>query len=265
MSKASLAQAREILDLLSGSTSSEVQRLIEAGDLLGLVMKYGARGVDRVAFERLLKASHASGSFTPTNEIVQAVLARSRQRSWHLTQQTLHAMTSANFGVPRTSTAEALITPDIWLGSIRKTVTELWQWFLDVHHTSIIDCDWTISFATRSLRVVDPNRYGDTPGVRWVAIDTTAGLGAALPTQGRHLFAGLQLLTAAVVHPNWFKQLIQANGLWLGGLEARDGENAASPWTQAPLLTMHLGTIVFFAEEIKIASDRFLAPTFRDL
>lgn len=264
MSKASLAQGKQILDLLSECTSTEVQRLLEAGDLLRLVMKHGARGVDRVAFERLLRASRESGDFTPTHEIVQAVLARSRQRGWNLTQATLHAMTSANFGVPRTSSAEALITPDIWLGSAQKTATELWQWFIEVHHSATLDHDRDLSFAPHCLRAVDVNRYGDMPVVRWVALDTTVGQEAAFSNQVRSTLAGLQVLTAAVVHPNWFKRLIATNSLWLGGLEVRNSPRASS-WTQAPLLTVHLGTLILLPEETKIAHDRSLAPTFRDL
>ncbi|EKD56592.1 MAG: hypothetical protein ACD_58C00139G0002 [uncultured bacterium] len=56
MSKASLNQGKQILNLFSKSTEEEVQRIIEAGDLLKMMMKVDITEVDREKFQKALMA-----------------------------------------------------------------------------------------------------------------------------------------------------------------------------------------------------------------
>lgn len=57
MSKASLAQGKQLLELFSGASTDQVQNLIQAGDLLQMMFRADLSQVDRQAFAALLAPS----------------------------------------------------------------------------------------------------------------------------------------------------------------------------------------------------------------
>ncbi len=57
MKKASLEQVKQLLELLTGSSRKEIQKLLGAGDLLQFMLKADLQAVDRTAFQNLLQAT----------------------------------------------------------------------------------------------------------------------------------------------------------------------------------------------------------------
>lgn len=55
MEKASLAQGKQILDLLSSASIEQIQNLVEGGDLIQIMMNADLRGVNREQFRQLLQ------------------------------------------------------------------------------------------------------------------------------------------------------------------------------------------------------------------
>ncbi len=94
MSTASLKQGKQLLELFSGATTEAVQNIIEAGDLLLMMLSADLARVDRQAFVALLTTPTASGldRFTPVDQLVDKIMARSDLRNWGFTDEHAQAL-----------------------------------------------------------------------------------------------------------------------------------------------------------------------------
>jgi hypothetical protein len=87
MSEASLKQAKQVLDLLSGMSTDEVQNLIKRGDLVKMLAQADVSRIDSDAFAALLKPPVPQPSYTAVSDYVARIMARSELRGWGFTQK----------------------------------------------------------------------------------------------------------------------------------------------------------------------------------
>ena len=255
---------------------------VRYGDIEQLIRQLGGSGLDARLIRRLNRDSqlrewwikalreHISSprtleieGFTPTAEVAQRLMTRSRGRAWDLPTAALIGMTSANFGAPASSSVEAVVVPDIWLGNFETTFRELWEWFQNVYNTPGSSCDLDLAIDSERLSPVVRDTHETVRSLRWAVVDMTANTGKAPGDCDLRSLAGLQVLTAAILHPAWFKQVITTTSFWLGGVKAR--ERRSGPWTFTPMLSWHMNTIVLGIDYSVAQRHNFVAPTFRDL
>ncbi len=97
MTKASLAQGKQLLELFSGASSDQVQQLVEAGDLVqALYQAEALSGVDRASFEAVLAGTLRLPvppiPWTPVDQYAQRIRARADLRGWAISEDQTTAL-----------------------------------------------------------------------------------------------------------------------------------------------------------------------------
>ncbi|WP_143202403.1 hypothetical protein [Amycolatopsis sp. CB00013] len=137
---------------------------------------------------------------------------------------------------------------DIWLGNLKNTYDELVLWMVEEQRKlgEDIVCDPEILSDASHLRLLDSSRYGDQPSVRWLEIDLagrdrkeSGELTCPAKERDPEFSAGLEVLAACAVHPNYLRLLKarMVSGLIIGGLEVHIPRLGI--WTEVPVLRTH--------------------------
>jgi hypothetical protein len=141
------------------------------------------------------------------------------------------------------SSLDKLLTLDVWLGDLATTFDALAGWIKDEQH-QVGNGFWRyhgLKSDAKHLRLLDPQRYGRQPSVRWVELDMTANWDkqdgvAPNDVRDAKISAGLQVMTAFAVH-SAYPLAIDGKTIpsaWLPGLEVFVSTGAA--WQDLPLL-----------------------------
>ncbi len=237
MTKASLAQGKQILDLFSGCSSEEVQQFIEAGDLLGMMAVTDLKRVDRRAFADLLAGSVPAAALKlwSTADVLRAFVARNNERGWGFTREQISTL-EVSMPADAVSRLDDMSSLEIWLGDLPTTFEELWAWNVHVHGSA-----WRydgLKSDSQHLRLLDPEQsYSSQLSARWVKLDITANRGQTSEDIDDSMgYPGLAVLAAAALQPIWLPAIDRDGllGVWLFGLLAMiPGEHA---WRNVPLL-----------------------------
>ena len=141
--------------------------------------------------------------------------------------------------VNHVSNLNHLLTLDIWLGDLPTTFEALASW-IEYEQLQAGNGYWRwdeLKSDTKHLRLLDPERYGTAPSVRWVELDMLANRGSS-PKEVRDpkKSAGLQVLSGFAVHPAYPPAINYETipGAWAASLQAAiPGVRA---WTSVPIL-----------------------------
>lgn len=164
-----------------------------------------------------------TGLFMPPLTILASFWNRAQKRNWQFSVDQFEQLCE-EMPVNHNSTLSSVLTLDIWLGDLGKTFEELWAWVRDEHQYT-----WRsdgLKSGKEQLRLLNPDRYGDQPSVKWVVVDLTANWdkqNGLRPCDVRDAAtsAGLELLTTAAIHPDWIRNMdyetipgVCLSGLW---------------------------------------------------
>lgn len=235
MSASTMAQATEITDRLRKESRDNVQKLVDNFDLLTALMKGDPGRIDRQAFNALMVPPVPQVFSTP-EEILGRFSYYAGFQDWPVTD--LLDQLKQTMPTDHVSSLDHLLTLDVWLGDLPTTFEALADWIK--HEQKIIDNGYWRYDGLKSdaehLRLVDPKRYGKTPSVKWVELDMTANRGSAPKDVRDDGSAGLQVMTAFAVHPNYPPAIDYEAipGAWAAGLQANIPGYEA--WTDVPIL-----------------------------
>lgn len=265
MGEASIKQGKHILDVFSGCTTEEVQNVIEASDLLKLMVRADLKKVDRQAFAALLAPPVPTfeNLFRTPEQLFEAFKARNTERKWGFSDEQIRQLCE-QIPTLHKSTLQRLLTLRIWLGELSFTFEELWSWNKDVH-----DATWRWDYLKsdkKHLRLLDGKLYGKQLSVEWVVIDVTTNRGEA-PKDVRNPSTSpdVEIFAAAALHPDWPKAINYDTipGVWLPGLQATVPGGDA--WGHVPVLRRHDRKVHLHAGWDDGRLSYYAVPVFREL
>jgi len=236
MTKASLAQGKQLLELFAGATTDEVQRLIAAGDLLKLMMQVDLSRIDREAFAALL-ISPPPALFCTPQEVLGRFLIYQGENDWPFGLDILSQLRET-MPTNHVSDLNKVLALDVWLGDLPTTFEALAGW-IEYEQRQAGNGFWRwgeLRSDAKYLCLLDPKRYGKLPSVKWVELDMTANRGSRPKDVRDKSSAGLQVMTAFAVHPAYPPAIDYDTipGAWAAGLQANIPGNEA--WTNVPIL-----------------------------
>ena len=211
---ASLAQAQKVLDLLRGTTTEEMQVLLENGDLLKAMVRADLSGVDRADFGRLLgvrrKTTPTSFEYATPEEQLATVRTLNANRDWGFSDEDFPAI-PATFAPKRPN---EMLLLSVYLpaseheAGLERTFLELWA---STNAPEGFDkrVDRTFQTDTEHLRAIGG---AWTPGIRWVAFDPSAFLAISAKEAldeallAGYDLAGTEVLMATLLFPEWARQ-----------------------------------------------------------
>lgn len=210
---ASLAQAQKVLDLLRGTTTEEMQALLENGDLLKAMVRADLSGVDRDDFGRLLgtrrKATPTSFEYATPEEQLATVRTLNADRGWGFSDEDFPAV-PADF-TPKRPSEMLLLSVYLPAGEheagLERTFLELWA-STNAPEGFEKRTDRTFQTDANHLRVVGG---AWNPGIRWVAFDPSAFLAVTAKEAleeallAGYDLAGTEVLMATLLFPEWAK------------------------------------------------------------
>jgi len=238
--KASMAQGKQVLDLLSSATQEEVQNLIQNGDLVKRMMQADLSKVDRQAFAAFLTPPPRTESdlFVPVGAAFHRFAERARVREWfsEVEIMQLHEELTERNLWDFESTLAGAFSFDIWLGDLQRTIDELVLWAKDVN---LGFSHWPDFYSDdKHLRLLDmvANKYGKTSSVKPTNIDLLANQGKAPRAARANNLAGLEILAAIAMHPVFPLHNSRETEIsfWLGSLEMT--VRGRNPWECLPIL-----------------------------
>ena len=141
------------------------------------------------------------------------------------------------------SSLNKVLTLDVWLGNLSITFEALAGW-IEYEQRQAGNGYWRydgLKSDGKHLRLLDPERYGIEPSVRWVEVDMLANWDKANALRPRDVrdpktSAGLEIMTAYAVHPAYPPAIDYETipGAWLPGLQVTLPGGEA--WASVPLL-----------------------------
>ena len=146
--------------------------------------------------------------FCDPDRMISALEAQARKRQWPLAAWQLRALAQQ---VPSLPSGELVsLSFDVWLGNLRYTFEELWQWVSETHKRS-----WRapgLRSTRRHLRFRYPMPYGKTPSVSWAVIDLGARWEKSTGMRPKDIddaqrSAGLELMAAFAVHTRYVSSI----------------------------------------------------------
>lgn len=238
MSASTMAQGTEILDKLRKESRDNVQKIVDNFDLVTALMKGDPGRIDRGAFSALM-VPPVPAIFSTPQKVYDRFVAYAGDQNWPVFDD--HQVINVHQTMPRdhVNSLDHLLTLDIWLGDLSITFEALAGW-IEYEQRQAGNGFWrwdSLKSGAKQLRLLNPDRYGDEPSVRWVELDMTANCGSR-PRDVRNpeTSAGLQVMTAFAVHPAYPPAIDYDTipGAWLPGLQANvpgDGD-----WRSVPIL-----------------------------
>lgn len=230
-----MAQASEITDNLRKESRDNVQKLVDNFDLLTALMKGDPGRIDRQAFNALMVPPVPQVFSTP-EEILGRFSYYAGFQDWPVTD--LLDQLKQTMPTDHVSSLDHLLTLDVWLGDLPTTFEALAGWIK--HEQKIIDNGYWRYDGLKSdaehLRLLNPDRYGKEPSVKWVELDMTANRGSAPKDVRGDDSAGLQVLSAFAAHPAYPPAIDYETipGAWAAGLQANVPGSEA--WADVPIL-----------------------------
>ncbi len=241
MTKASLAQGKQLLELFAGATTDEVQRLIAAGDLLKLMMQVDLSRIDREAFAALL-ISPPPALFCTPQEVLGRFLIYQGENDWPFGLDILSQLRET-MPTNHVSDLNKVLALDVWLGDLPTTFEALAGW-IEYEQRQAGNGFWRwgeLRSDAKYLCLLDPKRYGKLPSVKWVELDMLANWDKRNGTQPRDVrdpktSAGRQVMTAFAIHPAYPPAIDYETipGAWMAGLQANIPGSEA--WALVPIL-----------------------------
>lgn len=236
MSASTMAQASEITDKLRKESRDNVQKIVDNFDLVTVLMKGDPGRIDRGAFAALM-VPPVPQIFSTPQEILGYFAFYAGNQGWPVAN--LIDQLTEQMPTDHVNSLDHLLTLDIWLGDLLTTFEALAGW-IEYQSRQAGNGFWrwdSLKSGTKHLRLLNPDRYGDEPSIKWVELDMLANRGSR-PRDVRNpqTSAGLQVMTAFAVHPAYPPAIDYETipGSWAAGLQANIPGFEA--WTLAPIL-----------------------------
>lgn len=241
MARATMAQGHELQKLLSSYSVDQVQRMLDSPHLLRALVEADLTKVDSRRFNQALEPFDPNSVFTSPSDQTEMIRDRLHRCPTPLQQRQIDEACEALPNNP----GEGLecYTFRLWLLDLQITYSYLWAWFCDVYNLELQD-RW---FDPRPAhaRSLHPRSYDGANDLTVVCLDLDAYWGplsgsrhAPASVRNSMSSAGLELLMAAIMHPEWFKRtgsrLIP--GVWMPGIELNP-RAVTNPWSDAPLMS----------------------------
>ncbi len=235
MSASTMAQGTEILDKLRKESRDNVQKIVDNFDLVTTLMKGEPGRIDRKAFAALM-VPPVPQIFSTPQEILGHFAFYAGNQGWPVAN--LIDQLTEQMPTDHVSSLDHLLTLDIWLGDLPTTFEALAGW-IEYQSRQAGNGFWrwdSLKSGAKQLRLLNPDRYGDEPSVKWVELDMTANRGSRPKDVRDKSSAGLQVMTAFAVHPAYPPAIDYDTipGAWAAGLQANIPGNEA--WTNVPIL-----------------------------
>lgn len=194
----------------------------------------------RSSLQDLIEGKFAIGPaiFSNPQEIFDRFVGYANEQNWPFFGTDQIEELHQQMPVGHVSTLDRLLSLDIWLGDLPTTFEALAGW-IEYEQRRTGNGFWRydgLKSDPDHLRLLDSNRYGDKPSVRWVELDMTAHRGSRPKDVRDKATAGLQVMTAFAVHPAYPPAIDYDTipGAWAAGLQATvPGKEA---WTDVPIL-----------------------------
>jgi hypothetical protein len=189
-------------------------------------------------------SANPSTSFSAPQAILDWFKGYSEWRRWPFDDEVFERL-KLSMEPTYVSRHDAVLTLDVWLGELPLTFEELVGWITQATRNTYRSL-WrhpSMSSTPNALRLLDSSRYTERPSAKWVHVDMLAnrqsgGMSGAAPRDIRvpGQSAGLQVLTAAAVHPHVYLQQDMPedfpDAVWMLGLEHGTEMNG---WAFSPM------------------------------
>jgi len=231
-----------LYDIPHGQILQFERLLVDRGDLKGEEVEAILRQPELVdAMVTALREQLAPPLFCTPEEILARFTFYAGNQGWPVTN--LIDQLTEQMPTDHVSSLNSVLALDVWLGDLPTTFEALAGWIKHEQHQAgngFWRYDGLLSDA-KHLRLLNPDRYGTEPSVRWVKLDMLAHWDKRNGTRPRDVrdsskSAGLQVMTAFAVHPAYPPAIDYETipGAWLPGLQATIPGSEA--WTLLPIL-----------------------------
>jgi len=177
--------------------------------------------------------------FSTPQEIYDRFVAYAGGQNWPVFDNHQVINVHQTMPVDHVSSLNKLLALDVWLGDLPTTFEGLAGWIeYQSRATGNGFRRWDeLRSDAKHLRLFDSARYAKKPSVKWVELDMTANRGARPKDVRDKTSAGLQVMTAFAVHPNYPSAIDYdaIPGAWAAGLQASIPGREA--WTDVPILS----------------------------
>jgi hypothetical protein len=266
MARATMAQGHELQKLLSGYSDREIQRLLDSSHLLRPLVEADPTQVDWLRYQDALKPFDPNTVFTSPSDQIEMVRDRFRYRGPSLQRRKLDAAFKALPDNP--GTGLECYTFSLWLTDFTITYKYLWHWFCDVHGLDSATDRW---FDPRATTARMPNRraFGNNHlGVVGLDLDAFWAPDEPNPYSPNHVRGpryspGLELLMAAILHPEWFKRAGESRlipGVWVPGI-LLNTHAMTNPWSDVPLMRWKNGKPLLRRDNLHTVRPNYAIPT----